>query len=77
LKAAQEGNMMAKQFVILSAFVLTSSLCGSILAQEMQSAFVRIAEPEIDPAPLERLGRPHGEAGYLTEKGRNNAGRSR
>jgi hypothetical protein len=58
LKAVEEGNMIAKQFVILSAFVLTSSLCGRILAQEMQSPFVRIAELEIDPARLEKLGRP-------------------
>ena len=50
--------MIATQFVILSAFVLTSSLCGRILAQEMQSPFVRIAELEIDPARLEKLGRP-------------------
>jgi hypothetical protein len=58
LKAAQEGDMIAKQFVILSAFVVTSSLCRRIFAQEMQSPFVRIAEFEIDPARLEKLGRP-------------------
>jgi hypothetical protein len=33
-------------------------LCGRILAQEMQSPFVRRAELEIDPARLEKLGRP-------------------
>jgi hypothetical protein len=50
--------MGAKQFMIFSAFVLTSSLCERILAQEMQSPFVRIVEPEIDSARLKKLGRP-------------------
>jgi hypothetical protein len=77
VKAAQERDMIAKQFVILSAFVLTSSLCGRIFAQEMQSGFVRIAELEMHPARLEKKLPPHGEAGYLTEKWRNYADRSR
>jgi quercetin dioxygenase-like cupin family protein len=34
---SQEGNMTAKQFVILSAFVLTSSLCGRILARNAKA----------------------------------------
>ena len=58
MNAAEGGNMIAKQFVILSAFVLTSSLCGRILAQEMRKLFVRIAEFDIDPARLEKLGGP-------------------
>ena len=46
--------MNAKQFLILIASVLTLSLCGSTLAEEMQGRYVRLAELEIDPAQLER-----------------------
>jgi quinol monooxygenase YgiN len=45
--------MNAKQFLIVGASVLISSLCGPALAEEMQSPFVRIAELDIDPAQLE------------------------
>ena len=46
--------MNAKRFLILGASVLTLSLCGSTLAEEMQGRYVRLAELEIDPAQLER-----------------------
>jgi len=45
--------MNAKQFLILIASVLTLSLCGGALAEEMQGRYVRLAELEIDPAQLE------------------------
>ena len=45
--------MNAKQFPILVASVLTLSLCGGALAEEMQGRYVRLAELEIDPAQLE------------------------
>ncbi|HXZ38657.1 MAG TPA: putative quinol monooxygenase [Thermodesulfobacteriota bacterium] len=45
--------MNAKQFLILVASVLTLSLCGGALAEEMQGRYVRLAELEIDPAQLE------------------------
>ena len=46
--------MNAKRFLILGASVLTLSLCGSTLAEEMQGRYVRLPELEIDPAQLER-----------------------
>ena len=45
--------MTAKQFFILGASVLVSSLCGLALAEEIQGRYVRLAEVEIDPAQLE------------------------
>ena len=45
--------MTNKQFFILGASVLVSSLCGLALAEEIQGRYVRLAEVEIDPAQLE------------------------
>jgi len=45
--------MNVKQFLIICASVLTSSLCGRLLAEERQGQYVRIAELEVDPAQLE------------------------
>ena len=47
--------MNIKQFLIVGASVLTSSLCGRSLAEERQGQYVRIAELEVDPAQLERF----------------------
>ena len=45
--------MNAKQFLIIGASVLTSSLGGRSFAEEKQGQYVRIAELEVDPAQLE------------------------
>lgn len=45
--------MNVKQFLIICASVLTSSLGGRSLAEEKQGQYVRIAELEVDPAQLE------------------------
>jgi quinol monooxygenase YgiN len=45
--------MNAKQFLIIFASVLMSSLSGLTHAEETQRVFVRIAELAIDPAQLE------------------------
>ena len=45
--------MNAKRYLVLSAFVLTSSLGGEAHADEMQRPYVRVAQIEIDPAQLE------------------------
>ncbi|HKU96865.1 MAG TPA: putative quinol monooxygenase [Vineibacter sp.] len=45
--------MNAGQFLILGASVLASALSGSVLAQETQGPYVRLAQIEIDPAQLE------------------------
>jgi quinol monooxygenase YgiN len=45
--------MNAKQFLILAASVLASSVCGVSVAQEPQGQYVQVAEIEIDPAQLE------------------------
>ena len=45
--------MNAKQFLILCASVLASSLGGLVHAEETQGQYVRLAEIEIDPAQLE------------------------
>jgi quinol monooxygenase YgiN len=45
--------MNVKQFLILGASVLASSLYGRSLAEERQGQCVRVAELEVDPAQLE------------------------
>ena len=45
--------MNAKQFLILGASVLASSLCGLAHAEDIQGTYVRLAKIEIDPALLE------------------------
>ena len=45
--------MNAKRYLVLGAFVLTSSLGVVTHADEMQRPYVRIAQIEIDPAQLE------------------------
>ena len=45
--------MNAKQFLILGASVLTTSLGGLAHSEETQGRYVRMAEIEIDPAQLE------------------------
>ena len=45
--------MNAKQFLILGASVLASSLGGLAHSEETQGRYVRLAEIEIDPAQLE------------------------
>jgi len=45
--------MNGKQFLIIGASVLMSSLSGRALAEERQGPYVRIAELEVDPAQLE------------------------
>ena len=42
-----------KQFLILGASLLASSLGGRAVAEEMQEQYVQLAELEIDPAQLE------------------------
>jgi quinol monooxygenase YgiN len=45
--------MDAKQFLVLGASVLASSLVGPAEAQETHQPYVRVAEIEIDPAQIE------------------------
>jgi len=45
--------MNAKQFLIIFASVLMSSLSGPIVADEARRPFVRLAELDIDPAQLD------------------------
>lgn len=45
--------MNAKRYLVLGAFVLTSSLGVGAHADEMQRPYVRVAQIEIDPAQLE------------------------
>jgi quinol monooxygenase YgiN len=45
--------MNAKDFLILGASALASSLCGAAAAEEMQGRYVQLAELEIDPAQLD------------------------
>ena len=45
--------MNAKRYLVLGAFVLTSSLGGGVHADELQRPYVRVAQIELDPAQLE------------------------
>ena len=45
--------MNARDFLILGASALASSLCGPAVAEEIQGRYVQFAELEIDPAQLE------------------------
>lgn len=45
--------MNTGQLLILGASMLASALSGSVLAQDMQDPYVRVAQIDIDPAQLE------------------------
>ncbi len=55
--------MDLKQLLIIGASVLTSSLCGRLLADETPGPYVRIAELEVDPAQLESFKAATKEVG--------------
>ena len=55
--------MNAKQFLIIGATVLLSSLSWPAVADEAQRPYVRLAQLEVDPAQLERFTAAAKEVG--------------
>src|SRR6516162_870778 len=49
----QEDDMNAKQFFVLGASMLATTLVSPAAAQETRQPYVRVAEIEIDPSQIE------------------------